>query len=144
MKTAIVLAAAAALSLSAVPAAHASSSSHGHDAAAHARRFSRVLRVPAPDAQPVIDLEALPAANETSLAVNGTEGHRLMKRGYSGRATFFAPGLGACGTYSSASDYVSRERTGRTAGSAGAASQVLVDCVACVLIPPFSYCRLSR
>ncbi|GAA5996250.1 RlpA-like double-psi beta-barrel domain-containing protein [Rhodotorula paludigena] len=106
MKTAVVLAAAAALSLSAIPAAHASSSSHGHDAAAHARRFSRVLRAPAPDAQPVIDLEALPAANETSLAVNGTEGHRLMKRGYSGRATFFAPGLGACGTYSSASDYI--------------------------------------
>jgi hypothetical protein len=31
-----------------------------------------------------------------------------MKRGgYNGRATFFDPGLGACGTYSSSSDYVS-------------------------------------
>lgn len=49
------------------------------------------------------------SSGTAGLAVrDGNEKKRLMKRGpeYSGRATFFAPGLGACGTNSKASDYV--------------------------------------
>lgn len=42
---------------------------------------------------------------------NSTTTHHLSKRGFSGRATFFAPGLGACGAYSKASDYVGIHRT---------------------------------
>jgi len=48
------------------------------------------------------------AAETTALAVRESdEKHQLIKRGnFNGRATFFDPGLGACGTYSGANDYV--------------------------------------
>ncbi|GAA5947205.1 hypothetical protein JCM3765_001574 [Sporobolomyces pararoseus] len=47
-------------------------------------------------------------AQVTSLAVREDDSkHQLAKRGgYNGRATFFDPGLGACGTYSGAGDYM--------------------------------------
>ncbi|GAA6054552.1 hypothetical protein JCM3770_006027 [Rhodotorula araucariae] len=111
MKFSAVLAAAAALTLSAV--AHASSS-HG-PGPAHSRRFNRVLRSPDADEAPIIDLELndgqFSISNASLVAQGDTrgddgEGHMLAKRGYSGRATFFQPGLGACGTYSSSSDYM--------------------------------------
>jgi hypothetical protein len=47
-------------------------------------------------------------SEETGLVSGGGERMRLAKRGsYSGRASYFAPGLGACGAYSSDSDFVS-------------------------------------
>ncbi|GAA5836813.1 hypothetical protein JCM5353_000458 [Sporobolomyces roseus] len=49
-------------------------------------------------------------AETTALAVRGESDenkHELMKRGnFNGRATFFDPGLGACGTYSSGNDFM--------------------------------------
>lgn len=54
-------------------------------------------------------------AETTALAVRGESDenkHELMKRGnFNGRATFFDPGLGACGTYSSGNDFVSTVNT---------------------------------
>ncbi|BGP46057.1 hypothetical protein JCM10450v2_001897 [Rhodotorula kratochvilovae] len=126
MKVSAILAAAAALALPSV--AHASSS-HG-PGAAHSRRFNRVLRSPGENEAPVVDLELTDAdigfGNASLVAVgdardDGEEGHSLSKRGYSGRATFFAPGLGACGTYSSASDYIVAMNVGQY-GDLGAVS----------------------
>lgn len=111
MKAATLLAAAtAALSLPLSAQASSSSSHHGPNSAAHSRRFNRVLR--GPEDAPVIDLEAegFSVRNASLVAQGDSTGegelHNLSKRGYSGRATFFEPGLGACGTYSSSSDYV--------------------------------------
>ncbi|GAA5853114.1 hypothetical protein JCM9279_000862 [Rhodotorula babjevae] len=111
MKTTTILAAAAALSLPLVAQAH------GPDSAAHARRFNRVLR--GPEDAPVIDLELSDPAHKADFAVrnaslvaqgdshgDGAELHSLSKRGFNGRATFFEPGLGACGTYSGAGDFM--------------------------------------
>ncbi|BGP37963.1 hypothetical protein JCM10449v2_001890 [Rhodotorula kratochvilovae] len=126
MKVSAILAAAATLALPSV--AHASSS-HG-PGAAHSRRFNRVLRSPGENEAPVVDLELTDAdigfGNASLVAVgdardDGEEGHSLSKRGYSGRATFFAPGLGACGTYSSASDYIVAMNVGQY-GDLGAVS----------------------
>ncbi|KAI5480976.1 expansin family protein [Pseudohyphozyma bogoriensis] len=64
---------------------------HPRRQVAHPKRLDKVVRA------------------ASSLAVrDGEDKMRLMKRGqsFSGRATFFAPGLGACGEYSSASDYM--------------------------------------
>lgn len=57
--------------------------------------------------------------NLTSLATehDRTNGTHLSRRGFSGRATFFEVGLGACGVYSKDSDYVSYRLRG-TVGSA--------------------------
>ncbi|TNY20251.1 hypothetical protein DMC30DRAFT_265805 [Rhodotorula diobovata] len=111
MKAATLLAAAtAALSLPLSAQASSSSSHHGPNSAAHSRRFNRVLR--GPEDAPVIDLEAegFSVRNASLVAQGDSTGegelHNLSKRGYSGRATFFEPGLGACGTYSSSSDYM--------------------------------------
>ncbi|GAA5931223.1 hypothetical protein JCM3775_004967 [Rhodotorula graminis] len=111
MKATTFLAVAAALSLPLVAQAH------GPDSAAHSRRFNRVLR--GPDDAPVIDLELSDPAHKADFAVrnaslvaqgdsssDGQELHSLSKRGYNGRATFFEPGLGACGTYSGAGDFM--------------------------------------
>lgn len=109
------LIAAAALSLGSTPAAASvGSSSHGLGSVAHHRRFDRVMRTPAeqPDAQPVIDLDFRDGefvVRNSTLDGDLVEGGNktLVKRGgYSGRATFFDPGLGACGTHSSSSDFV--------------------------------------
>ncbi|KAJ8295489.1 Allergen Asp f 7 [Rhodotorula toruloides] len=109
------LIAAAALSLGSTPAAASvGSSSHGLGSVAHHRRFDRVMRTPAeqPDAQPVIDLDFRDGefvVRNSTLDGDLVEGGNktLVKRGgYSGRATFFDPGLGACGTHSSSSDFM--------------------------------------
>lgn len=97
-----------ALALAALAGVEASSP-HGNQQVAHAKRVhANVAREAIPD--------GVPAAGEQErfeLAV-GTN-HTLAKRAFSGRATFFEPGLGACGTYSSASDYVSYPSTSELA-----------------------------
>ncbi|GAA5894162.1 hypothetical protein JCM8208_002365 [Rhodotorula glutinis] len=111
MKATTFLVAAAALSLPLVAQAH------GPDSAAHSRRFNRVLR--GPEDAPVIDLELSDSVNNKADFVvrnaslvaqggdsDGHELHSLSKRGFNGRATFFEPGLGACGTYSGAGDFM--------------------------------------
>ena len=132
MKATTFLVAAAALSFPLVAQAH------GPDSAAHSRRFNRVLR--GPDDAPVIDLELSDPAHKADFAVrnaslvaqgdsSGAELHSLSKRGFNGRATFFEPGLGACGTYSGAGDFVrltSRSPSSLdrpTCGSSGQASE---------------------
>lgn len=109
------LIAAAALSLGSSPAAASVGSwPHGPGSVAHHRRFDRVMRTPVekPDAQPVIDLElrdgAFVPADSTldGEPVDGGNKTLVKRGGYSGRATFFTPGLGACGTHSSSSDFV--------------------------------------
>lgn len=92
-----------------------------HDAAAlasaHHRRFHHrqhatlaERELDTPTAASDVDADQADDAEVTALAVRDSDESKqlLVKRGgYNGRATFFDPGLGACGTYSGASDYVS-------------------------------------
>lgn len=143
----ISLVAAAAVSLSLVSPAAGSSSGHAANLAAHKRRFNRVHRSPTgtEDAmsstgeQAVIDVDMsageLVVRNATATAAQEglqESGNHLSKRGYNGRATFFQPGLGACGTWSNSGDFVSgsrrrsdRLREGRRLTDLGARSQMV-------------------
>lgn len=112
--------AAAALTLSLVSPTVVALSSHDTQlaaAAAHKRRFHRA----AARQESVIDVdldtpqELVVRAASTPVVQHGdakttaapaSSSNRLMKRDYNGRATFFEPGLGACGGYSSAGDFV--------------------------------------
>lgn len=94
----------------------ASLNAGSHDlTSAHHRRFHHRQQQQHQQHQPGGTVVAEPVENETedaqvtSLAVREDDSkHQLAKRGgYNGRATFFDPGLGACGTYSGAGDYVS-------------------------------------
>jgi hypothetical protein len=115
--------AAAALTLSLVSPTVVALSSHDTQlaaAAAHKRRFHRAARQETQE-ESVIDVdletpEELVVRTASSpvgqhgdaktTAAPATSSNRLMKRDYNGRATFFEPGLGACGGYSSAGDFV--------------------------------------
>lgn len=124
--------AAAALSLSLV-APVLGSSPHDAQLAAHRRRFHHHQQQPGPRSadtdesadSAVVDVDlAAPGellvrnASPVEPAAVGRSGDappqtteaptakHLMKRDYNGRATFFEPGLGACGGYSSAGDFV--------------------------------------
>ncbi|GAA5842099.1 hypothetical protein JCM3766R1_000006 [Sporobolomyces carnicolor] len=91
-----------------------------HDAAAlasaHHRRFHHrqhatlaERELDTPTAASDVDADQADDAEVTALAVRDSDESKqlLVKRGgYNGRATFFDPGLGACGTYSGASDYM--------------------------------------
>lgn len=123
------VAAAAALSLSLVAPA-VGSSSHHNNLAAHKRRFDRVHRAadsPEQASHEVIDVDVnaggLVVRNATPVvgglaAEDAEQSHHLSKRGYNGRATFFEPGLGACGTYSGAGDFVRLLRSRHTRAAA--------------------------
>lgn len=90
----------AALALSSIAQA---SPHHAEHQLAHAKRFGKVVRNNVHHGAPIEERSNV----SSGLAVReGDETKRLSKRDFSGRATFFAPGLGACGTYSGAGDYV--------------------------------------
>lgn len=89
------------LALSALSSTAGASSSphHANHQLSHAKRFGKVARNSVVEGR---------STDGSGLAIrDGDDKKQLSKRAFSGRATFFAPGLGACGTYSSASDYVS-------------------------------------
>lgn len=101
-----------ALATFSLPAAHASSP-HGHQQLAHAKRVHAKV---AGSVEAIPD--GIPAEEQNfGLAVGGN--HTLAKRAFSGRATFFAPGLGACGTYAGANDFVSAVFCDPSAGLKG-------------------------
>ncbi|GAA5862270.1 hypothetical protein JCM3774_004843 [Rhodotorula dairenensis] len=121
----------AALSLSLV-APVVGTSLHDTQLAAHRRRFHHVHRSPEPEAVETEADESAASVVDVDLAAPGelvvrnatpveaaaaagdaphpteapTSSKHLMKRDYNGRATFFDPGLGACGGYSSAGDFM--------------------------------------
>lgn len=71
------------------------SSSHSSSDLDHTKRFDKVLR-----ATPEGEIDG-------GLAVrDGPEKMGLAKRATNGRMSFFAPGLGACGSYSNAGDFM--------------------------------------
>lgn len=115
--------AAAALTLSLVSPTVVALSSHDTQlaaAAAHKRRFHRAARQETQEESVIdVDLETpeelvvrtasspvVQHGDAKTTAAPATSSNRLMKRDYNGRATFFEPGLGACGGYSSAGDFV--------------------------------------
>lgn len=88
-------------------------------AAAHKRRFHRAARQQEEEAVIDVNLDTpeelvvreastpvVQHGDAKTTAAPATSSNRLMKRDYNGRATFFEPGLGACGGYSSAGDFV--------------------------------------
>lgn len=95
------------VSLALLCASSARASTHDHDSANHKRLAKKATR----QSHHVLERDAL--ALEDGLEERGLEvvgnATRLEKRGggYSGKASFFTPGLGACGATSSDSDFVS-------------------------------------
>ncbi|GAA6025434.1 hypothetical protein JCM11491_004309 [Sporobolomyces phaffii] len=101
--------------LTALPPSSLAAAAHSSSdllASAHHRRFHHKHSTTTSQQQqqqhdtPVQDA---PTSDVTALAVRDSDAShpQLVKRGgYNGRATFFDPGLGACGTYSSSSDFM--------------------------------------
>lgn len=83
--------------LCAATAAHAFSS-HSPVALDHTKRFDKVLRT-APEVD-IVERDGRLAERD------GPDKMGLAKRATNGRMSFFAPGLGACGSYSNAGDFM--------------------------------------
>ncbi|GAA5848680.1 hypothetical protein JCM8547_004594 [Rhodosporidiobolus lusitaniae] len=91
-----------------VPVAGASSSHLSpRNPSLHHQRFDRVHRSASLNTSLPLDSPTV-FGGEASLATWGDEAdqQRLAKRGYSGRATFYATGQGACGAWNTDSDYI--------------------------------------
>ncbi|SCZ96653.1 BZ3500_MvSof-1268-A1-R1_Chr4-4g07519 [Microbotryum saponariae] len=83
-------------------AQHAAAKRHLEQSKSHHRRLR--MSTP-PHTEPLKSRDAGTSGNSTTGAK--TEMHSLAKRGsFSGRASFFDPGLGACGTHSKSSDFM--------------------------------------